>query len=125
MIEIIPDVFLILGETPVSDAELELLWDRRIDLLNHLKWNVESYLLGGQLHKGNHQAIWKRRHRGKTSGGANLNVEIKSAHLNWCSNWVALDGPVPETDRVSILTKFQFKPFKIGNQNVFYHTFLF
>lgn len=70
----LPNVLLILGETPVGDAELELFWDRRIDLLNHLKWNVESYLLGGQLHKGNHKAIWKTRHKGKNWDGVNLNV---------------------------------------------------
>lgn len=42
----IPDVLFILGEAPVGYAKLELLWDRGVDLLYHLKWDVECYLLG-------------------------------------------------------------------------------
>lgn len=41
-----PDVFLILREAPVGDAELQLLRDRRVDLLHHLKGDVERHLLG-------------------------------------------------------------------------------
>lgn len=39
-----PDVLLILREAPVGNAELELFWNRGVDLLHHLKWDVERYL---------------------------------------------------------------------------------
>ena len=53
-----PDVLLILREAPVGDTELQLLWDRGVDLLHHLKRDVERHLLGRQLHQGTHLAIW-------------------------------------------------------------------
>lgn len=39
-----PDVLFILREAPVGNAKLQLLWDGRIDLLYHFKWDVKGDL---------------------------------------------------------------------------------
>lgn len=71
---VLPDVLLILREAPVGDAKLELFWDRGVDLLHHLKRDVERYLLCWQLHQWNHLAIWRTpQRRGRLAWSAGLN----------------------------------------------------
>lgn len=42
----LPDILLILRKAPVGNTKLKLLRNRRINLLHHLKRDMECHLLG-------------------------------------------------------------------------------
>lgn len=50
------NVLFILWETPEGNAELELLWNRWVDMLDNFKGNVCRHLPGSQLRQGQHLA---------------------------------------------------------------------